>query len=94
VRTLDNERRDRIDLLRGRKRRQEEEYHEARAIFFQSFGWIDNALSEKGYPDLTVDYFEREVRPTLIPRLEAANAALAAWLMTRDELAALEGKQR
>jgi hypothetical protein len=94
VNALDNERQDRIDLLRGRLRRQEDEYHEARAVFFRSFGWIDEALSKKGYPDLTVAYFEREVRPTLAPRLGAANAALAAWLTTRDELAALEGQQR
>lgn len=92
---LDNERQDRIDLLRGREKRQEEEYHEAHSIFFSSVNYMDNTVYRvKGWPQISVAQFEREIRPTLAPRLEAANDALVAWLTTREELAALEGKKR
>jgi hypothetical protein len=90
---LDTERQDWIDMLRGREKRQKKEYYAARDLFLRSFGWVDEPVS-RAVLGITSAQYRDEIAPTYAPRLEASCAALLAWLMTREELAALEGKQR
>lgn len=78
---------ERRDLLRGRERRQHQEYAQAERALCSSIRWLEEALAgQRGYPALTVAYFDREVRPTLGPRMAALEETLRAWLVTREEL--------
>jgi hypothetical protein len=81
----------RRDLLVGRERRLAETYEKARGVLFSSLGYIDDTIGPmQGFPKLTVKMLEKEIRPTLGPRLTAMCEALLALLQVREALAALD----
>jgi hypothetical protein len=95
VSALDNEPadNDRYDLLIGRENRLRREYDRAFDVLMARLRWINEATDSrerKRQPHkLTLEGYDTDVAPTLVPTVEHLQGALRAWLEVRDELVAL-----
>lgn len=92
MRALDNER---YDLLVGREKRLRRVWQDKRGAQAYQLNWVDDATKgRQNHPQLTVAQYDAEVSDGLRLANAEMQIALREWLVTREELAALEGKKR